>query len=120
LREANIWVITAATSSSFDTHDRGDGVAGEIVVGRSETTAHDHCVGVVQGAAQHGFDATEVVADLHLHQRVDAVARKVLADPGAVGVDDLAEQQLRSDSDDVTTHWRPLSADGPATCTGNR
>ena len=36
--------------------------------------------------------------------RVDARRRELLADPGAVRVDDLAEQQLRPDRENLTSH----------------
>ncbi len=44
----------------------------------------------------------DVVADLDLHERVDAVRGELAADPGRVRVDDLPEQQLGADRDDVT------------------
>src|SRR4029077_5116449 len=49
----------------------------------------------------------EVVADLAVLARVDARQRELLADPRAVRVDDLAEQQLGTDGEDVTPHGRP-------------
>ena len=104
----------------LDTHHRGDGLAGEVVVSRSETTAHDHRIGVRERRTEHRFDATEVVADLHLQQRVDAVGGELLAEPRAVGVDDLTEQQLGADGDDVTPHWPSPSVAEPATCTAHR
>ena len=122
-REANIsrdHVGDGVVLDQLDTHHRGDRLAGQVVVGRAEAAAHDHGVGVGQRAAQHRLDATQVVADLHLQQRVDAVGSEVLAEPRAVGVDDLPEQQLGADGDDVTAHLQSPSAVAPATCTGHR
>ena len=39
----------------------------------------------------------EIVADLGLEVRIDAGQRQLLADPGRIAVDDLAEQQLGAD-----------------------
>ena len=100
-------MITAATASSLTSshaHHLGDRLAGQVVVRRAEASAHDHRIGRVQGAAQDSHDPTKVVADLHLQQRVDSIGSEVLADPRAVGVDDLPEQQLGADGDDVTAH----------------
>ena len=51
-----------------------------------------------------GDDAPEVVPDLGLEVRVDAGERQLLADPGRVAVDDLAEQQLGAYGDDLAAH----------------
>ena len=55
-------------------------------------------------APQRGLDAPDVVADLDLQQRPDAVQGEAIADPRRVGVVDLAEQELGADGEDVTAH----------------
>ena len=61
----------------LDTHDGSDRVAGEIVVGRPEPAAHDDRIGGLEQPPQLHFDPTDVVADLHLDERVDAARRRV-------------------------------------------
>jgi hypothetical protein len=73
-------------------HDRGDGIAGDVVLRRAQATAHDHRVGPRERQLEGGHDPLEVVAH-HLPVRaVDAGERELLTQPGRVGVDDLAEQ----------------------------
>ena len=50
------------------------------------------------------LDAPDVVADLDLQQRPDAVQGQPITDPRRVGVVDLTEQELRPDGEDVTAH----------------
>ena len=57
-----------------------------------------------RSSRRHCDHAVEVVADLAVLAGVDAGGRELLADPRAVGVDDLAEQQLGADREDVTPH----------------
>ena len=67
----------------------------------------DHGVGVGRAARRSdGLDAADVVADLDLQQRVDAVGGQLLADPRRVGVDDLAEQQLGPDRQRRHSAWQ--------------
>ncbi len=73
-------------------------------MGGAETAAHDHGIGVDEQPFELGDDAPDVVADLHLQERVDAVGCELLPHPGGVGVDDLSEQQLGAHSEDVATH----------------
>ena len=54
--------------------------------------------------AQRLDDARLVVADHAVLVGVDARRGELLADPGTVGVDDLAEQQLRTDRKNFTSH----------------
>ncbi len=107
-REANIARITSA--DRLVAHERRTPItaaiacAGQIVVGGPEATAHDDGVGVGEQTAQLHDDPLDVVADLDLDERVDAVRRELAADPRRVRIDDLAEQQLGPDGEDVTTH----------------
>ena len=77
-------------------------------MGRPEAAADDHGVGVLEHPAQLGGDPADVVADLDLEQRVDAVGGEVLPEPRRVGVDDLAEQQLGPHRQHVAAH-QPLA-----------
>ena len=56
--------------------------------------------------AQRLDDPRLVVADHPVLVGVDARRGELLADPGAVGVDDLAEQQLRTDRKNFASHDR--------------
>ncbi len=69
-----------------------------------EAAAHDDRVGAFEQLAQALHHALEVVAHLAVLAGVDARRRELLADPRAVGVDDLAEQQLGADGEHVTPH----------------
>ena len=66
-------------------------------VGPDARRPHDDGVGTVGQLAQALHHALEVVAHLAVLARVDPGRGELLADPGAVGVDDLAEQELRAD-----------------------
>ena len=87
-------------------HQLGDRVAREVVLGRADPAADEHRVGARQQVAQRLDDARLVVADHPVLVGVDARRGELLADPGAVRVDDLAEQQLRTDRKYFTSHGR--------------
>ena len=70
---------------------------GEIVLGRPEPTADEHRVAALEQVAERLDDTRLVVADHPVLEGVDARRRELLADPGAVGVDDLPQQELGSD-----------------------
>ena len=103
-RDANMRRITSATpSSTTSSTPITSAIASRVMsswVG-PEAAAHDHGVGPRQRGAQPVDDAGVVVAHLGLEEAVDAAGGELLADPGRVGVDDLAEQQLGADGDDV-------------------
>ena len=100
------------TPLELDPHDLGDGLAGHVVGRRAEPTAHDHRVGTIEQLADALHHAVEVVAHLAVLVRVDADGGELLADPRAVRVDDLAEQQLGADGEDVTPHVVPCPSSG--------
>ena len=85
-------------------HHRGDGVAGDVVVGGTEPAAHDHAVGAGQGAAQGQDDPGLVVAHRLVEVGVHARRGQLLPEPGRVGVGDLAEEELGPDGDDLDPH----------------
>src|SRR4029079_15894512 len=93
----------------LDAHDLGDRLAVDVVGRGPEPTADDDGVGAAEQLAQALHHAVEVVADLAVLTGVDARHRQLLADPGAVGVDDLAEQEVGADGQDVTPHRVPPS-----------
>ena len=96
-----------------DTHHLRDRVAGQVVLGRAEAAAHEHRVGPVEQVAQSRDDPSLVVADHPVLEGVDPRRRQLLADPGAVRVDDLAEQQLRADGKHLASHRRILARRRP-------
>ena len=98
------------------TQDLGDRLAGDIVLGRTETAAQDHRIAALERLPDAGNDAPVVVADLALEVRIDPGKRQLAPDPGRVGVDDLAEQQLRADGDDFAAHGRNLQGERVAVC----
>ena len=69
-----------------------------------EPAAHDDAVAPGQRGAQRQGDAVVVVAHGLVEVRGDAVGGQVLAQPGGVGVGDLAEQQLGADRHDLDPH----------------
>ena len=101
------------SSSSFEGYAEhlGDGLAGDVVLGRTEPAAADHGVAASQGLADGGDDAGLVVTDLDLEVGVDAGEGQLFADPGRVGVDHLAEQQFRADGQDLAAHRVYAAAD---------
>ncbi len=52
----------------------------------------------------YGLHPLQVVAHDRLVEEVDSVFGEALAYEGRVAVDDLAEQQFRSDGDDLSVH----------------
>ena len=85
-------------------HDLGDRLARDVVLGRPEPAAQDHRIAALERETDRGDDPPEIVADLGLEVRIDAGERQLLADPGRIAVDDLAEQQLGADRDHLATH----------------
>ena len=90
-------------------HHLGDGLAGDVVLGRAEPAAHDDAVAAGQRRAQGQDDAVVVVAHGLVEVRGHAVGGQVLAQPGGVGVGDLAEQQLGADRHDLDPHGGDLT-----------
>ncbi len=85
-------------------HELGDRVAREVVLGRTEPAADEHRVAPAQEVAERVDDARLVVADDPMLVGVDPRRRELLADPGAVAVDDLPQQQLGADREYLTSH----------------
>ena len=88
-----------------DAHDLGDDITGDVILGRTETAAHDDCVAAFQRHPQRRSDPLPVVAHLGLEVAVDPSERELLADPRGIGVDDLTEEQFGADGDDFAVHW---------------
>ena len=86
------------------THNFGDGLARDVVVGGPQPTAHDDGIGIAQYRSQRSHDPRLVVAHLHLQTRVEPGSCELLAQPRGIGVDYLPEQQLGADGNDVTAH----------------
>ena len=92
------------TTLELDPHDLRDRLARHVVGGRTEATADDDGVRAGEQILEGGDHPRQVVADLAVLERVDAHRRELLADPRAVRVDDLAEEQLGADRQNVTPH----------------
>ncbi len=86
------------------THHFGDRLARDVVLGRAEATAEDRGIAPLECQPDAGDDPPEIVADLGLEMRIDPGQSQLLADPGRVAIDDLAEQQLGADGDDLAAH----------------
>ena len=90
--------------NEFDAHHGGDRAARQIVMRRAKPAAHDDSVRVSEHPPELYFDPANIVADLDLYERVDPMKCQLAAHPGRVRIDDLAEQQLGSNSQHITTH----------------
>ena len=86
------------------THQLGDRVTRQVVLGRPDAAADEHRVAAFEQVAQRLDDPRLVVADHAVLVGIDARRRELLADPGTVGVDDLAEQQLGTDRKNFASH----------------
>ncbi len=95
-----------------DAHHRGQRLARHVVGRGPEPAAEDQGVGAVHEVLDRGHHASQVVAHLAVLVTLDARRRELLADPGTVGVDDLAEQQLGADRQDLTPHASPANRCG--------
>jgi hypothetical protein len=91
-------------SPQRDVHHFGDRLTGDVVLRRTEASAHDDGVAAGEGRTEGKHDAGEVVADRSLEMAVQAGSRQLLADVGGIRIDDLTEQQLGPDGDDLSTH----------------
>ena len=72
-------------------HDMGDHLARDVVLGRPQPAATDHRVGAIEAKTDRRLHTLEIVADLDLEVRVYAGKRQLLADPGRIGIDNLAQ-----------------------------
>ncbi len=104
LEEARDDVDDRLVAHERDVHDVGDGLAGDVVLGGPEPAAHDDAVAAGQRRAQGQRDAVVVVAHGLVEMGRHAVGRQVLAQPGGIGVGDLAQQQLGPDRHDLDPH----------------
>ena len=94
------------TPLELDAHHVGDRLAGHVVGGRAQPTTHDHGVAPVEQLAQGLHHPLEVVAYLPVLEAVDSRVGELLTDPRAVGVDDLAEEELGPDRQHLASHAR--------------
>ncbi len=76
-------------------------VLGQVVHRRPEAAGGDRAVGARQHVLQHRREPVGVVAHRVLGEHVDAVVGQHARDVHAVGVDQLAEQDLGADRDDL-------------------
>jgi hypothetical protein len=78
-----------------------DRVFGEIVDRRAEAAGRHGAVGALEHAAEHRREALRVVADGVLREHVQAVVGQDARDVDAIGVDQLAEENLGPDRHDL-------------------
>ena len=82
----------------------GDDLARDIVLGRAQPATTDHRIAAFQGMANGVHHAIEIIADFGLVERIDTGKRQLFTDPRRIGINDLSQQQFRTDRDDFTTH----------------
>ena len=82
----------------------GDRFAGQIVLGRSDAARADDDVGVGQRPGDDFGDAVAVVADLGDEGDGDVEKGELLFEEGAVGIGDVAAEQLIADREDLRAH----------------
>ena len=85
-------------------HRFGDRVAGDIVLGRSQSTGENDHVGAAPGRLDQLDQTIPVVADLVHEVEVDAHRRQALSHVVGVRVEDFAHQDLGADADDLRPH----------------
>ena len=112
LEEAGDDVDDRLVAHERDIHDVRDGLPGDVVLGGPEPAAHDDAVAAGQRRAQGQRDAVVVVPHGLVEVGGNAVGGQVLAQPGGVGVGDLAQQQLGAHRDDLDSHGATLRAAG--------
>ena len=79
-------------------------------MGRAQATTHDDRVGIDQHArAARRLMRPRLSPTFDLQQRVDPGSGELLADPLAVGVGDLTEQQFGPDRHDVAAHGQTVA-----------
>ena len=113
LEEAGDAVHDLLVAHERHSHDIGEGFPGDVVLSGAEAAADDDAVAAGQRGAEGQDDAVVVVADRLVEMRGDAGRGQLVAQPGAVGVGDLAQQQLGADRHDLDPH--PGAAPAPVT-----
>ena len=93
----------ALVSLEADPHDFRDGFPGQIILGRAQAAANDHGVAAGESCTQGVDNTLVIVTHFGLQKRVDSCQGELLTHPGRIGVMNVAEQQLGSDSDDFAT-----------------
>ena len=78
---------------------------GQIVQRGAEAAGRDDDVRALLGFAHDTLQTSRVVADDGLVIYVDAQLGQTLRDELRIGVDDVAQQDLRADGDEFCVHW---------------
>ena len=87
----------------------GDDLACQVVLRGTEPPAGDDDIRPLQRPLNDLFHPSGVVANDRLEIKINAQRSQSLRHPGGIGVDDLAEEQLGSDSNDFRIrHWTYL------------
>ena len=79
-----------------------DGLLGQVVIGGPQAAGGDDDVRPLPGDVQSVFQALGVVAHHRVPEDVDADGGQGLGDVPGIGVDDVAEEQLRAHGDDLS------------------
>ena len=98
----------AGSRSNGDTHDLGDRLARDVVLGSAQATATNDGVSTLERRPQGRDDPRVVVAHLGLLETRDPHRRQLLTDPGRICIYDLAEQELGPDGQDLAVHGLSL------------
>ena len=91
------------------THDGGQCLAGEVILGRADAAGDDEHVAPPDRFEHRLFDGALVVGNGEVGRDVAADGGELLSDPGGVGVDGLPERELVADGEDDGFH-RSLGA----------
>ena len=78
--------------------DIGHGFTGQIVLRRSQSPGQQHEVAAAHRQAQHLPQTVDIVSDRGLVQHPDPVSGKLTGQELAVGIDDIPQQQLRTNT----------------------
>ena len=82
----------------------GEGLAGEVVFGRAEAAGDDEEVAAADGFFDGGLDGRRWSREGEVCGEGEADGGELLAEPGGVGVDGLAEDQFVADGEDDGVH----------------
>ena len=94
----------ASSSSSGHAHDGRQGLAGEVVFGGADAAGEEQQIAGGSRVADGGFDVGLAVADGGVANHVAAHGGELLAQPGGVGIDGLAEDQFVADGENDGPH----------------
>jgi len=86
-------------------------LTGHVVHCRPQPAGADQQVGPFERLADHGRDTLLVIAHHRLAEQANADTGQLARQIGAVGIDRLAQQQLRANRDDLSVHRNSSAED---------